>query len=114
MFLKCEKGFTLIEMLLALTIWLMLCTMLLPKLMFVLVERKNIEIMNTGNIILNEELTHIFQDEWIGIGDEMIVKENITYHIAREFNDEIEQWELCLSWKDKRNRHVERCGYARK
>ncbi|MCH1624914.1 type II secretion system protein [Ferdinandcohnia quinoae] len=114
MLLKCKKGFTLLEMLIALTIWLLLCTVFLPKLTVILIERKNIEIMNTGNKILSEELAQAFQDTWFEVGEEVIVKENYSYVLMRELNENIQKWEVCVSWTDKRNRIVERCGYAGK
>ncbi|MCC3356742.1 type II secretion system protein [Bacillus sp. REN16] len=108
MLLKNERGFTLVEMLLSVSIWFMLCVTLLPQLMLIITERRNTDIYNIGTQLLSEEL----QKEYNGDSSVMnIVKDGVSYNFQKSFNGELQKWELCVNWEDKLSKTYERCGY---
>ncbi|MEH7238476.1 type II secretion system protein [Bacillus sp. JJ1562] len=109
MLVKDKRGFTMVEMLLSVSIWFLLCVTLLPQLMLIMTERRNTEIFNMGNQLLSEEL----QNEYNGASTlNNVVKDGITYKFTKNFNEELQKWELCVTWEDKLSKTYERCGYV--
>lgn len=112
MSLKCEKGYTMLEMLLSVSVWLLLCTTLLPQFIVVVAERKNIEILTTGNQLLSEELQTAFQGGVEEYDNKVLEKDGTRYWFTKEYHDESNMWVMCNLWDDKLGRKVERCGYV--
>lgn len=109
MLVRNKQGFTMVEMLLSVSIWFLLCVTLLPQLMLIITERRNTEIFNMGNQLLSEKL----QEEYSGESAlEHMVKDGVTYKFSKQFNEELNKWELCVMWEDKRSKTYERCGYV--
>lgn len=108
MLVKDKRGFSMVEMLLSVSIWLMLCVTLLPQLMFIITERRNTEIFNVGTQLLSEEL----QKEYNGESSiNHLEKYGVTYKFAKNYNEKIQKWELCVTWEDKLSKTKERCGF---
>ncbi|WP_084795407.1 type II secretion system protein [Bacillus sinesaloumensis] len=110
MLLRDKRGFTLVEMLLSVSIWLMLCATLLPQLMILVTERKNTDILNMGNQLLAEELQKGFNGEPSQATTEVI--DGVTYQFFKSYNVMLDKWELCVAWEDKLSKRYERCGYS--
>lgn len=108
MLVKDKRGFTMVEMLLSVSIWFLLCVTLLPQQMLIMTERRNTEIFNMGNQLLSEELQKEYNGESILNN---VVKDGVTYKFAKKFNEELQKWELCVTWEDKLSKTYERCGY---
>ncbi|WP_044747835.1 competence type IV pilus minor pilin ComGE [Bacillus alveayuensis] len=104
------KGFTLVELLVSLGIWLLVSILLLPSFVQILLERKNEELKITAQQILKEELRihHL-----TSLHDKTIQHNNVMYTIRWEFveNGVVK---ACIFWKDYTGRSVERCGYGKK
>lgn len=109
MLVKDKRGFTMVEMLLSVSIWLMLCATLLPQLMLIITERRNTEIYNMGNQLLSEELQKEFNGEPLNIVS--TEKNGVTYKFSKSYNERLQKWELCVTWEDKLSKTYERCGY---
>ncbi|WP_010678103.1 competence type IV pilus minor pilin ComGE [Bacillus timonensis] len=109
MLVKDKRGFTMVEMLLSVSIWLMLCATLLPQFMFIMTERRNIDLRNMGNQLLTEELQKEFNGEASNLGS--TVKNGVTYQFSKTYNEGLQGWQLCVSWQDKLTKTYERCGY---
>ncbi|RFB10563.1 type II secretion system protein [Bacillus sp. HNG] len=108
MLVRDKRGFTMVEMLLSVSIWFMLCVTLLPQLMLIITERKNTEIFNIGTQLLSEEL----QKEYNGEPSlNHLVKYGVTYTFSKKFNEVLQKSELCVTWEDKLSKTYERCGY---
>lgn len=110
MLVRDKRGFTMVEMLLSVTIWLMLCVTLLPHLMVIIAERKNNDLLNMGNQLLAEELQKEFNGETSSL--KPIAKGGVTYQFTRSLNEELQKWQLCVTWEDKLGKSYERCGYT--
>ncbi|RAK22370.1 competence protein ComGE [Anoxybacillus vitaminiphilus] len=104
------NGFTLIEMLVSLGIWLLVSILLLPSFVQISLERKNEELKMTAQQILKEEL-HI--RHLTSLHDKTIQRNNVLYTVHWEFveNGVVK---VCIHWQDYTERVVERCGYAKK
>ncbi|MEH7384952.1 prepilin-type N-terminal cleavage/methylation domain-containing protein [Bacillus sp. JJ1521] len=109
MFLRDKRGFTMVEMLLSVSIWFMLCVTLLPQLMLIITERRNTEIFNMGNQLLSEKLQEEYNGESIL---NHVVKDGVTYTFSKNLNEELQKWEVCVTWEDKLSKTYERCGYV--
>jgi competence protein ComGE len=101
------NGFTLIEMLVSLGIWLLVATILLPSFIQISLERKNEELKSTAQQILNEEL------RMTTLHDKTIRRNDVLYTIRWEFAEN-GIMKACIHWQDYTERIVERCGYAKK
>jgi competence protein ComGE len=101
------NGFTLIEMLVSLGIWLLVATILLPSFIQISLERKNEELKSTAQQILNEELC------MTTLHDKTIRRNDVLYTIRWEFAEN-GIMKACIHWQDYTERIVERCGYAKK
>ncbi|THE15484.1 type II secretion system protein [Bacillus timonensis] len=108
MLVKDKRGFTMVEMLLSVSIWLMLCVTLLPQLMFIMTERRNTEIFNIGTQLLSEELQKGYNGE---SAINHLVKYGVTYKFTKNYNETFQKSELCVTWEDKLSRTYERCGF---
>lgn len=109
MLVRNKRGFTLVEMLLAVSIWLMLCATLLPQLLLIMTERKNTEIYSRGRQLLSEELNKEYNGDESNL--DRVIKNGVTYLFSKTFNEELQKWELCITWEDKLSKTYERCGY---
>ncbi|HZG60497.1 MAG TPA: competence type IV pilus minor pilin ComGE [Anoxybacillus sp.] len=109
MYKNCN-GFTLIEMLVSLGIWLLVATILLPSFIQISLERKNEELKSTAQQILNEELRMY---DFTTLHDKTIRRNDILYTIRWE-SAENGIMKACIHWQDYTERVVERCGYAKK
>ncbi|MEH7380011.1 type II secretion system protein [Bacillus sp. JJ1533] len=109
MLVRDKRGFTLVEMLLSISIWLMLCVTLLPQLMIIMTERRNAEIYSMGTQLLSEEL----QKEYNGEATlDYVNEDGVTYKISKNLNEDLKKWELCVTWEDRLSKKYERCGYV--
>lgn len=109
---NCNKGLTLIEVICTLSIWLLLCSSLLPHLMTIIIERKNAEIQQIGNSILSDELQLMFHTEVLLPTEKFVTRNNITYIITVKKENGSQLREVCISWSDKLERNREKCGYV--
>jgi competence protein ComGE len=106
---KKYNGFTFVEMLVSLGIWLFLALMLLPSFTQVLVERKNEALKSMAYQLLNEEL----QTVDLSIQGEKAIKRNQIVYTIRWNLEEDELVKACISWHDYFERFVERCRYVK-
>jgi competence protein ComGE len=106
---KKYNGFTFVEMLVSLGIWLFLALMLLPSFTQVLVERKNEALKGMAHRLLNEEL----QTVDLSIQGEKAIKRNQIVYTIRWNLEEDELVKACISWYDYSERFVERCRYVK-
>ncbi|MFT4412613.1 prepilin-type N-terminal cleavage/methylation domain-containing protein [Fredinandcohnia humi] len=113
MLLSCRRGFTMIEMLLSVSIWILLTTTLLPPFMMILLERKNGEILQSGNHFLSEKLQEAYHGSAENGEDSIVFRNGTTFHFTRSFNEELQKWELCVAWVDMQSRNNKRCGYVK-
>lgn len=107
------KGFSLIETLVAFSIWFLLLGTILPQMIQVIQERKSTYLLNTANELLYEELQSFVYEEENKIS-KAIQKNNESFFILWEEVDNQRLAKACISWTDKLNRGVERCGYAKR
>lgn len=96
-----ERGFTLIEMLVSLSILLMISTMIIPTLMDVMTERKNLAIRNEGNVLLLEQMNEYYSD---GTFKNEIDKDGVNYIFY------LEDKQLVVKWMNRDNQE-ELCSY---
>jgi competence protein ComGE len=106
------NGFTLLETLVALNIWLFLIVSLLPQLIHLEKERYNLTLMATANQVLQEELTHYLYDS-ASVTFRDVVKDNKYYAISWEEMD-TNMIKICVAWKDDVDRDKEKCGYGKR
>ncbi|MBA2869911.1 competence protein ComGE [Anoxybacillus calidus] len=104
------NGFTLIEMLVSLGIWLLVATILLPSFIQISLERKNEELKSIAQQILNEELRMY---DLTTLHDKTIRRNDVLYTIRWEFTEN-GTMKACIRWQDYTKRAVERCGYTKK
>ncbi|MBE4907949.1 type II secretion system protein [Bacillus luteolus] len=105
---KCERGFSLLEVLVSFSVWLLLFTTLIPSFVLVKQERANILFVNTANQLIFEELMAIKNNS--GVKENKTVSRNgISYTLEWSAVDETK---VCVRWEDKRKRPEERCGYT--
>ncbi|MFS1517940.1 competence type IV pilus minor pilin ComGE [Bacillus sp. SM2101] len=110
MFKNCN-GFSMIELLISLSIWLLLLLILLPPLTHIVQERKNIQLINTANHIVSNRL-QIYHTESYFI-DEQIEVSNYKFTVAWEDANELLA-KVCVSYTDFRKEEKKRCGYTNK
>lgn len=89
-----EKGFTLLEMLVSLSIFLMISIFIIPSLIQVLIDRENLIIRNEGNVLLIEQLNHY---NTIGTYKENVSTEGIDYYFYINNN------RLYVYWTNRKN-----------
>lgn len=104
---NCEKGFTILEVLVSFSIWLLLFITLVPSYVLVKQERSNILLLNTANQLVYEEFMEIKNGS--GVRENKVTERNgITYNIDWSFDGGT----VCVRWEDRRKRSEERCGYT--
>lgn len=96
-----ERGFTLIEMLVSLSILLMISTMIIPTLMEVMTERKNLAIRNEGNLLLLEQINRYNSDKNF---NNIIEKDGVIFTFY------LEDKQLIVKWMNRDNQE-ELCSY---
>ena len=108
-----NKGFILLEMLVALNILLFICLTLIPSYTFILNERRNIDTKHIGNELLSIELKEFIEGER-SMTNRTIEVDETMYFLTWENNEEVHKPRACISWKDRSDRINERCGYGYK
>lgn len=102
-FIMNERGFTLLEMLISLSILLMVSTFIIPSLMNVLIERKNLVIENEATILLNEQV-HLYYHT--GTFTELVEQDGIDYHFYKINNQIYVKWNNRDNEEEIRNYEV--------
>lgn len=96
-----EKGFSLVEMLVSISIVFMLSILILPSFMSILIERKNLVLRNEGHIILQEQLyTHYHLFSEIKETDE---RDGTTYSIQNTGKN------ICVTWENRKQQKEKIC-----
>ncbi|CAG9619268.1 type II secretion system protein [Sutcliffiella rhizosphaerae] len=105
---KKDSGFTLLEVLAALFVWIVIASVLVPGLVRMNQERKGFLLEQEARYILNME-----QDK-IRIGHQaeypLLISKKTDYLV--EFHLESQISELCVSYKEYRQNKKERCVYV--
>lgn len=106
MWKKCE-GFTLVETLCALIIWLMIATVIFPSFLVVVVERKNIMLERESRLLLQDlvqtmRVNPIQNSEHIELNREG-GKFTFTTTIHETYSN------VCVTYHDYKNRIKEKC-----
>ncbi|MDF0727788.1 type II secretion system protein [Cytobacillus sp. S13-E01] len=109
---KCERGITMLEVLVSFSIWLLLILTLVPSLILLKQERDNIQTLNNGNQLLYEELISYKEDRSLK-QNSTIIRGGTSFILTWDFTSDTSIVTACVSWEDKRNRMIKRCGYSR-
>jgi hypothetical protein len=105
---NCERGFSLLEVLVSFSIWMILLLTLVPSYVLLKHERANILLINTGNQLVYEEVMK--NKNGVGLKGKKIVEVNGTSYVV-DWGAQGEST-VCVRWEDKRKREIERCGYT--
>jgi competence protein ComGE len=109
--MKCSKGYVLAEMLAGLSILLMICSFLLPTTIYILQERKNMEFLQTANILLKEEVFFIVKNNLPATKVRTV--NNKDYFITWKEAEGENGAHVCVRWQDVKKREAERCRYVK-
>ncbi|MGX1983065.1 competence protein ComGE [Thermolongibacillus altinsuensis] len=96
---KCD-GFTMVELLVSLSIWFILISLLLPHWTIVALERENKKQESIARQVFYEQMIRtdfIYSKE--------VIRQGRTFLVSFTGN------ELCVRWTDLLERQKERCGY---
>lgn len=90
-----ERGFTLIEMLVSLSILIMISTFITPTLMEVLIDRKDLSLRNEGSVLLIDQMNQYYT---YGKFTEEIDSKGVTYAFYKDGN------RMYVTWKNQENK----------
>jgi prepilin-type N-terminal cleavage/methylation domain-containing protein len=109
--LRNDKGFTISEVLVSLTVLLIICTAMLPLTTFVAQERKTLSYKRVITYKLQDELQTILQDDFVPT---ITWEENIlSVDVIFQFKETNEQYiQGCATWNNLMNRQEEVCLYG--
>lgn len=113
MLLSTNKGFVLLEMIVALSMLLFITLTIFPFSSLIMIERKNIEVQSRGNELLSDELQAFLLDSQAA-KNKTLEDVGTQYKIDWTYDQSLQKWKACISWNNLQNRTVERCGYALK
>jgi|GEM_PF-689915 len=105
---KKYSGFTLIEVIAAIAIWLSLSMLVLPSFVRMEIERKNKMLKATAQQIMSEE---IFWHTDSNVQTKEVVRNGYMYTV--DWQEESGHAKVCIRWHDYLDRLVERCGYTK-
>ncbi|MDX5474486.1 MAG: type II secretion system GspH family protein [Bacillaceae bacterium] len=106
MWKKCE-GFTLVETLCALFIWLMIASIIFPSFLLVIVERKNIMLERESRLLL-QDFTQMMRVNQIQNNEHIELKrEGIKFTIYTKNHESFTK--VCVTYHDYKNRIKEKC-----
>ncbi|MCG1022682.1 type II secretion system protein [Sutcliffiella horikoshii] len=106
---KNSKGFTLVEVLAALVVWMVIASVLLPGLVRMNQERKGFILDQQARFILTLELERIRTGAILF--EENTVNKNGTSYALTLVEDTVPPM-LCVSYTNYRSLEVERCAYV--
>lgn len=106
---KSSKGFTLLEVLGALVIWMVIASVLLPGLVRMNQERKGFILDQQARFILTMELEGI-RTEARTLESKTVIRNGTTYLLTLE--EETFPPVLCVSYMNYRSLEEERCIYV--
>ncbi|HDR7791968.1 TPA: competence protein ComG [Bacillus luti] len=93
------------EMIVSLSLLMMAVSLLLPQIVLIMQERKNIQIRYKAFILLKKEAAlYVYEDKEKRVKEEVI--NGIVYDTYWGGN------EVCAMWKDVKGRMMEQCFYA--
>lgn len=93
------------EMLIALSLLMMVVSLLLPQIVLTMQERKNIQIRYKAFVLLKKEAAlYMFENEEKRVQEKVI--NGIVYYTYWRGN------EVCAMWEDVKGRMIEQCFYA--
>ncbi|KEK26171.1 competence protein ComG [Bacillus gaemokensis] len=96
-----------LEMLVSLSLLMMAVALLLPQTLFIMQERKNIQIRYKAQVLLKKEFAlYVHQNE-----EKQAKEETIDRTVYQTY------WrgeEVCAIWKDVKQRRMEQCRHAKK
>ncbi|WP_157860696.1 type II secretion system protein [Bacillus sp. LL01] len=104
------KGFTLVEVLAALVVWMMIASVLLPGLIKINQERKGFILEQQARFLLTLELENIRTEKEM-FTPKTINKGGIMYSLS--LLEEDEPTKLCVNYTDYKLLVKERCVYVR-
>ncbi|WP_096153433.1 MULTISPECIES: type II secretion system protein [Bacillus] len=104
MWKKCD-GFTLLETISALFVWVMIATIIFPSLLTVIVERKNIKLEREARFLLQDKVQVMRED---AVYEEMEVKNEGIFFTFIIMNEDPYS-KVCVSYNDYKNRKREKC-----
>jgi len=102
-----------LEMILALSMLLMICLVLLPYQIIIMKEQSNNHLLSTGLQLLNEELQNFMYEDG-GTDKRTVTFEKKQYQINWSYDTHVNANTACITWQDDLNRQVEKCGYAKR
>ncbi len=91
-----EKGFSLVEMLVSITIVFMMSILVVPSFMTILIERKDLVLRNEGNILMQEVIYAYYHDPTKMKTEDK--REGTVYSIQIVGKD------ICITWKNRKQR----------
>ncbi|WP_339146850.1 MULTISPECIES: type II secretion system protein [unclassified Sutcliffiella] len=106
---KNSKGFTLVEVLGALVVWMVIASVLLPGLVRMNQERKGFILDQQARFILTLELERI-RTETILFEESTVNRNGTSYSLT--LVEDIVPPMLCVSYINYRSLEKERCGYV--
>ncbi|WP_026674865.1 competence type IV pilus minor pilin ComGE [Alkalihalobacterium bogoriense] len=108
---KCS-GFTLMEVVMALSIVMMMTSFLLPVLLKVYQENRTIQEQTWANVYVHKTLQEWLYDEKTLLASFTIQQKGTTYEATSKM--EANQVEFCLTWIGRNSRSYVTCQYAKK
>jgi len=106
---KKYSGFTFVELIAAITIWVVLTSLVLPSFIQISLERKNETLKSTANQIMNEELLLNNGSKTEG---KQVTRNGYAYSVYWQ-SVEGGNLKVCIRWHDHVGRLTERCGYTK-
>ncbi|MCA1320536.1 prepilin-type N-terminal cleavage/methylation domain-containing protein [Bacillus tianshenii] len=103
-----SRGFTLLEVLAALVVWMMIMTLLLPGLVMINQERSSFKHDRTARQLLTKELEKLRKSGDVFIGKE-IESNGISFRFHKSEENGIPA--ICAVYLDYRKREERRCVY---
>lgn len=109
----CNRGFTLVEVIISLSMLLVVCGLLLPPYVHLRREGENTEMMYQGNRILYEEILRYHNGGELNQEAKTVIKNGISYQLSWEVQAPPYKHKVCITWNNIREKHMKRCGYAK-
>ncbi|MBU8908981.1 competence type IV pilus minor pilin ComGE [Desertibacillus haloalkaliphilus] len=110
---KCHKGFSLIEVMVALSILAVLAMTIVPTLTIVYGERVTIREQQQALSLIDDRLQIWLYDRYNSVNAEEVDVNGTLYDLQSKTIAH-ETLQVCVTWHGSNNRSYERCGYAKK